>query len=414
MSIQTPSAFNPADRIKVWFNNLLFSTVPRRLSFSPDFTITEDPTNNFFNISLVAGGAGSTGTWDPNLAEVITHKTITDATNIFPSNFAKTNAANIWTLAQNFPTSSQVNSDNIVTLIATQILKNKDLSDASNIYPTSLATLIGAQALTHKDLTDATNTFPSSLATLTTAQTLTHKNLTDATNTFPASHVLNTTNNNLGAFYEDLQGISSPAAPNLLTVRVYMDSTNGHLTVKTSGGTAFDTCTPAVTNLVGTLTSAQIPASVVYNNQNNAFGAFYEDVGEIAQPSSPAAGTRRLYVDSTTHALTSLDSGGVTHNLEVSGGATFTKGKATFSGTGSLRTFNIAHSIGSTPSSISVTPGSLDASKGYYNNTGSSDNEGANVWYTADATNIIVNYNSSVTAPASGTNNLVYWWVAYA
>jgi hypothetical protein len=334
MSIQTPSAYNPADRIKVWFNNLLFSTIPRRLSFSPDFTITEDPTNNFFNIGLVAGGAGSTGTWDPNFAEALTHKTITDATNIFPSNFAKTNAVNTWTLVQNFPTSSQVNSDNIVTLIATQMLKNKDLTDASNTFPTSLATLTGVQALTNKDLTDATNTFPTSLATLTTSQTLTHKDLTGATNTFPTT--------------------------------------------------------------------------LVVNNANNSFGAFYEELSEIAKPASPASGKRRVYVDSTTHAVSSVDSGGVSHNLEAAG-TTITKGKATFSGNGSTKVFNIAHSLGSTPTSLSVTPGSDNANHGQ---DFPGDSEGAVWWATADATNIIINYTG--VAPASGTNNLVYWWIAYA
>jgi hypothetical protein len=59
-----------------------------------------------------------------------------------------------------------------------------------------------------------------------------------------------------------------------------------------------------------------LPANVVYNNQNNNFGSFYEDLHEIAKPANPASGTRRLYVDSTTHSISSLDSSGNSYNLE--------------------------------------------------------------------------------------------------
>ena len=46
----------------------------------------------------------------------------------------------------------------------TQVVTNKNLTDASNTFPNTLATLTGAQALTNKNLTDATNTFPTTLA----------------------------------------------------------------------------------------------------------------------------------------------------------------------------------------------------------------------------------------------------------
>jgi hypothetical protein len=148
----------------------------------------------------------------------------------------------------------------------------------------------------------------------------------------------------------------------------------------------------------------------IQNTQDNSFGAHFEELTEIVKPANPASGTRRVYVDSTTHALSSLDSGGTSHNLEAGGGGgTFTKGKATFSGNGSLKVFNIAHGLGSTPSSLSVTPGSDNANHGQ-NFPG--DNEGAVWWATADATNITINYTG--TAPVSGSSNLVYWWVAFA
>lgn len=56
-----------------------------------------------------------------------------------------------------------------------QALTNKNLTAATNTFPTSLATLTGAQALTNKDLTSGTNTFPSSFVTLSGSQTLTSK-----------------------------------------------------------------------------------------------------------------------------------------------------------------------------------------------------------------------------------------------
>jgi len=44
-----------------------------------------------------------------------------------------------------------------------QTLTNKDLTSATNTFPTSLATLSGTQVLTNKDLTSSTNSFPSNL-----------------------------------------------------------------------------------------------------------------------------------------------------------------------------------------------------------------------------------------------------------
>ena len=64
-----------------------------------------------------------------------------------------------------------VSGTNIKTVNGTTLLGSGNLAVGD-------ATLTGAQALTNKDLTSATNTFPTSLATLTGTQTLTNKTFT--------------------------------------------------------------------------------------------------------------------------------------------------------------------------------------------------------------------------------------------
>jgi hypothetical protein len=130
---------------------------------------------------------------------------------------------------------------------------------------------------------------------------------------------------------------------------------------------------------------------VSHNIEANPFA----DIEETVKPTSPAVGTRRIYVDSTTHAYSSLDSVGTSHNLEsvVASKAT---GVFTDSGNGSNKTFNIPHGLGVIPSGFLVTAGSGNAN---------GDNS-----QTADVTNVIVLFNS---APSSGTNNVVLNWVAF-
>ena len=65
------------------------------------------------------------------------------------------------------------------------------------------------------------------------------------------------------------------------------------------------------------------------------------------------------------------------------------------SGTGSATTFNIAHGLFTTPSNAVVTPGSSAANSAFY--------------VTLGVTNITLNYTS---APASGTNNMTWYWRA--
>ena len=68
--------------------------------------------------------------------------------------------------------------DASITASSTSTLTNKNLTSATNTFPSTLATLTGTETLTNKNLTSGTNTFPSSLATLTGTETLTNKTLT--------------------------------------------------------------------------------------------------------------------------------------------------------------------------------------------------------------------------------------------
>jgi len=65
------------------------------------------------------------------------------------------------------------------------------------------------------------------------------------------------------------------------------------------------------------------------------------------------------------------------------------------SGTGAQTAFSWNHSLGFTPTLVSVVAGSADADGDFY--------------VTVSATQITVTYG---TAPASGTNNLTWWWAA--
>ncbi len=63
---------------------------------------------------------------------------------------------------------------------------------------------------------------------------------------------------------------------------------------------------------------------VAKGNKNNSFGAFYQDISEIAAPTNPTAGTRRIFVNSATGKLSVRTSGGTTVSLEEGGGGSQT------------------------------------------------------------------------------------------
>jgi hypothetical protein len=112
----------------------------------------------------------------------------------------------------------------------------------------------------------------------------------------------------LSSGFQDVTESAAPTNPPSGTRRVYVDSTSH----------AFSSLDN--TGIVHSLEGSTSNPNLVFNNQNNAFGAFYEELTEIVKPASPASGTRRLYVDSTSHALSALDSAGVIHSLEGGGG----------------------------------------------------------------------------------------------
>ena len=70
----------------------------------------------------------------------------------------------------------------------------------------------------------------------------------------------------------------------------------------------------------GSLAKSSLPSSVVYNDQNNNLGAFYQDIGEIAAPAAPAANSGRLFFDSADEHLKIKKSDTTLVDLEAVGG----------------------------------------------------------------------------------------------
>jgi hypothetical protein len=73
----------------------------------------------------------------------------------------------------------------------------------------------------------------------------------------------------------------------------------------------------------GKLPAGQVASVAARNDQNNVLGAFYEDLTEISAPASPGSGTRRLYIDAGTHALSIKRSDGSVIDLEMAGVISF-------------------------------------------------------------------------------------------
>lgn len=85
--------------------------------------------------------------------------------------------------------------------------------------------------------------------------------------------------------------------------------------VQTLTGKTIDANSNTISNVVIS-TKGNLPASVVFNDQNNNLGAFYFDVQEISTPANPTSGKRRIYVDSSTHKITARTSAGTSVSLE--------------------------------------------------------------------------------------------------
>jgi hypothetical protein len=79
-------------------------------------------------------------------------------------------------------------------------------------------------------------------------------------------------------------------------------------------------------------------------------GAAYFDIGQIAVPANPAAGTRRVFVNSATAELSVRTSGGATVSLESGGGG----GGGTWSNeegpAGQINGTNVTFTLANSPS----------------------------------------------------------------
>ena len=72
--------------------------------------------------------------------------------------------------------------------------------------------------------------------------------------------------------------------------------------------------------ITGTIAKNHLASSVIHNDQNNNFGAFYQDIGEIAAPAAPAANTGRIFFDSADEHLKIKKSDTTLVDLEATSG----------------------------------------------------------------------------------------------
>ena len=134
--------------------------------------------------------------------QTVTNKNLNSATNTFPSTLVDTSSLQtltgqktvinpilenplVTTDAANAPLTSLVLFMQNNDIDSSATLTNKNLTSATNTFPSTLLTTTAAQTVTNKNLTSATNTFPSTFATTTASQVLTNKDLSSSTNTFP-------------------------------------------------------------------------------------------------------------------------------------------------------------------------------------------------------------------------------------
>lgn len=127
----------------------------------------------------------------------------------------------------------------------------------------------------------------------------------------------------------------------------------------------------------------------------------FDDQGSATQKVGveESASDDNLIHDTTVHGHTNtgiFTAGSNTELHDINGYVVANKGSETQSGDGSTATFTIAHGLDDTPSYVSVDPGSADANGDFHVSS-------------VDGTNIELTYSS---APASGTDNLTWYWRA--
>ena len=152
----------------------------------------------------------------------------------------------------------------------------------------------------------------------------------------------------------------------------------------------------------GSLAKSSLPSSVVYNDQNNNFGAFYQDIAEIAAPAAPALNTGRLFFDSADEHFKIKKSNATVVDLESAGvggggggGGMAAGGTVLRSGDATTTVFTIAHGLSPIPE--------------LYWAEAASDDAISNRRTTVTSTDIVVTY---AVPPPAGTNNLTFHWAA--
>lgn len=161
--------------------------------------------------------------------------------------------------------------------------------------------------------------------------------------------------------YVDLKQEIAPSAPPAGYARRYVDSADGIYKLKKPDGTVINleagSAGSAVTSVFGrsgvvVAVSGDYSAAQVTNAFNlaadNALGAHFVEITQIAAPGNPAAGKVRLFLNTATGELSVRKSGGTTVSLE-GGGFNFADNETpsgTINGTNGTdgnATFTLAH-----------------------------------------------------------------------
>ena len=138
-----------------------------------------------------------------------------------------------------------------------------------------------------------------------------HHTLLHAAAQHNAATLPGTANENLGAFYLDIDDIAAPANPGAGIRRLFTDTATGELSVRTSAGTTV--------SLEGALSghdhTGAADGGVLTNDEHDGFSEY----DEISAPSIPAANKGRLYVRSFSNQaqLFYIDESGYDHLLAV-------------------------------------------------------------------------------------------------
>ncbi len=175
-----------------------------------------------------------------------------------------------------------------------------------------------------------------------------------------------------------------------------------------------------------------VGANVVRNDQNNDFGAFYQDFAEIAAPANPAADDARLYAkdDGGTTKLCVRDANGTEVCMGDSGGAPaepfdpFDRDTAwaieEFRDNGGfvcypigavgLSTTNLGPPEVDHPYNYRCRAGAPDDGEGFsFHNTGTSGQELANGWWDLTATAVLEKFQLIASNPFT-QNNIGYYF----